>query len=52
VASSDFVDEVYSYLGEAYQMRGEDLLACNAWQKGMSVNESRSQMYYRINCDQ
>lgn len=37
-----FIDDLYSYLGEAYLELGEKQKACEAWQKGTAMKEKRS----------
>ncbi len=37
-----FLDEIYSYLGEAYHHQGEKERACEYWEKGKQQSEARS----------
>ncbi len=37
-----FLDEIYSYLGEAYHHQGKHDKACEYWKKGVQQNEVRS----------
>ncbi|MFT6865675.1 MAG: tetratricopeptide (TPR) repeat protein [Cyclobacteriaceae bacterium] len=45
-----FIDEIYSYLGEAFMGKGDMENACNAWKQGVALNEKRSINLYQANC--
>ena len=47
---SKFIDDIYSYLGEAYQGLDKMDKACEAWQKGASSKEERSQLFLEKYC--
>ena len=42
VQSSDFIDEIYFYLGEAHRRAGDMEKACQAWKEGSEFNEEPS----------
>ena len=43
VASGEFVEDVYYYLGQAYLERGDKDDACATWSRGVEANERKSQ---------
>jgi tetratricopeptide (TPR) repeat protein len=45
-----FIDDLYSYLGEAYLGLKNNEKACEAWQKGMTSKEQRSQILWKKHC--
>lgn len=47
----DFIDEIYSYLGDAYFQDSNLDSACEVWSKGAELNESRSALMLSQNCD-
>ena len=42
IRRGSFVDELYSYLGEALLAQGKKGDACDSWRKGVALNEKRS----------
>lgn len=51
VTKKDLVDEVHSYLGQAYQMKGDLTQACDQWQIGIEKQESRSGKLHKEYCN-
>lgn len=51
LARNKFIDEVYSYLGEAYFTKQENQKACDFWKKGMELKEKRSIDFYSSRCN-
>ncbi|MEP5611975.1 MAG: tetratricopeptide repeat protein [Cyclobacteriaceae bacterium] len=47
----DFIDEVYNYLGLAYQRAGYLSKACESWKEGMVKNEASSRQLFTQNCE-
>jgi tetratricopeptide (TPR) repeat protein len=45
-----FIDEVYSYLGEAYLELGEQEQACSQWKKGEELKENQSTVWLERYC--
>lgn len=48
---NSFIDEVYSYLGEAYKAKGDVSQACLQWKKGSELKEKRSIAFLKRNCN-
>lgn len=51
VEEPDFIDEVYYYLGLAYQNNGDISAACQSWENGIANNELLSIKMASQNCD-
>jgi tetratricopeptide (TPR) repeat protein len=51
VEEPDFIDEVYVYLGQAFQKAGDIEKACEAWAKGSEKNEEASKRLLNQNCE-
>ncbi len=49
--SAEFVDEVYSYLGESYLAKGDVSSACVQWEKGIVNQEIRSKSLAQLHCN-
>ncbi len=47
---NQFIDDLYSYLGEAYLGANQKDLACESWKKGVELNEERSGKMIIKNC--
>ncbi len=45
-----FIDEVYTYLGEAQWRSNMKAEACASWKKGADLQETRSKSYLQLNC--
>ncbi len=46
-----FIDEIYSYIGEAYFASGNQQLACETWLKGDEMMEKRSVNFLKKHCN-
>ena len=51
IEEPDFIDEVYNYLGQAYQKSGDMAKACEVWSEGASKNEAASLALLNQNCE-
>ena len=51
VSKRELVDEVHSYLGQAYQLKEDMATACEQWKLGLEMKESRSKKLYAENCE-
>lgn len=51
IEEPDFIDEVYNYLGQAYQKSGDLEKACEVWREGVAKNEASSLVLLNQNCD-
>ena len=50
ISKRELVDEVHSYLGQAYQLQEDMTKACEQWQLGVEKKESRSVKLYEEHC--
>ena len=51
IKTGEFIDELYSYLGDAHLKTGNKEAACDAWRKGAEQNEIQSKQRLDQNCD-
>ena len=51
MATNEFIDEIYYYLGLAHQMLSNEDQACQAWKLGAAQNELKSKTMSAQNCD-
>lgn len=51
IQSKEFIDELYFYLGVAHLKLNNKAAACEAWKKGVELNEVSSQQMLDQNCD-
>lgn len=51
VKSGEFIDELYTHIGDAHFHLGDKLRACKAWQQGANLQEQESIKKYAQNCN-